>query len=542
MASATPSATGSQAAAKLKESANAKHKAGDYEGAIAEYTAAIELAPSSQLFSNRALSNLQLKRWADALDDCTRALALDGDNTKAAVRSARALAALGRVEDALKSIATACVRDPRDEGARAEKNAITGVQRSLRLIAEYTASRDFTRALGLLDSVLESCPAAFDLYLNKLDLLVSARKLDEAYTLSSDMLKNKFGDRSVRGDDDAATASGASRTGKHNPEHDPRLLLSRARILNLQGNVSMAQKHLSEALRVDPDNAAVVRLLRAIRKSEALKSGGNDHFKAGRWQEAIAAYSECLDLDPTDDNAALASKVYANRAAAYMKLGKASAAFEDCSKCIGLDEGYAKAYIRRAQAGVALGDVDHLEGAVRDYNKAKELCGEADGDVQREVAKGLRDAKAALRKARRKDYYAILAVSKDADEDELKKAYRKAALKWHPDRHSTAEEEDKKKAEAVFKDVSEAYAVLNDPTKRRQYDAGATFNASGDVDMSDEHEGHSHGFGGHGHGHGGMPGGIPMDVFEMFMNGGMGGMGGGGMPFGGAMPRRTARK
>lgn len=65
-----------------------------------------------------------------------------------------------------------------------------------------------------------------------------------------------------------------------------------------------------------------------------------------------------------------------------------------------------------------------------------------------------------------KDYYKILGVSKDADENELKKAYRKQAMKWHPDKN----QDNKAAAEAKFKDVSEAFEVLNDPQKREIYD------------------------------------------------------------------------
>lgn len=64
-----------------------------------------------------------------------------------------------------------------------------------------------------------------------------------------------------------------------------------------------------------------------------------------------------------------------------------------------------------------------------------------------------------------KDYYEILDLNRDASEDEIKRAYRKLALKYHPDHHP-----DDLESEEKFKEISEAYAVLSDPEKRKQYD------------------------------------------------------------------------
>ncbi|PNU21423.1 integrase [Geothermobacter hydrogeniphilus] len=64
-----------------------------------------------------------------------------------------------------------------------------------------------------------------------------------------------------------------------------------------------------------------------------------------------------------------------------------------------------------------------------------------------------------------KDYYATLGLAKGADADQIKKAYRKLALKYHPDKNPGD-----KQAEERFKDISEAYAVLSDPEKKQQYD------------------------------------------------------------------------
>lgn len=95
----------------------------------------------------------------------------------------------------------------------------------------------------------------------------------------------------------------------------------------------------------------------------------------------------------------------------------------------------------------------------------------------------------------KRDYYEVLGLSKNANEQDIKRAFRKLAMQYHPDRNKASD------AEAKFKEINEAYAVLSDPSKRRTYDQ----------------------FGHEGLNQQGFTGGNPFDIFNEFF-GGQGGM------------------
>src|SRR3954469_10870178 len=107
----------------------------------------------------------------------------------------------------------------------------------------------------------------------------------------------------------------------------------------------------------------------------------------------------------------------------------------------------------------------------------------------------------------KRDYYEILGVAKNANEEEIKKAYRKLAIKYHPDKNP-----DDKAAEDKFKEAAEAYEVLSNPEKQQRYDQYG-------------HAGVGGAAGGGGYGGGGMN---MDDIFSQF--GDIFG-GGGGSPF-----------
>lgn len=130
-----------------------------------------------------------------------------------------------------------------------------------------------------------------------------------------------------------------------------------------------------------------------------------------------------------------------------------------------------------------------------------------------------------------KDYYQVLGVSKRASQDDIKKAYRKLAVKYHPDKNP-----DNQEAENKFKEIAEAYEVLKDPEKRKRYDElGANWKNYQQQEANQGNHDWSQQFGGFGNGSnrrtqyefgGGFDGTGYSDFFESFFGNSFGSSGG----------------
>jgi DnaJ homolog subfamily C member 7 len=252
-------------------------------------------------------------------------------------------------------------------------------------------------------------------------------------------------------------------------------------------------------------------------------------IKQKKYKEAEARYTEALKADPY--NKKLNSIILSNRALCYMKEGEKNKALQDLNDSLALDPNYVKSLVRRAEINM---EKEEYEAAIHDYAKIQEL------DPNVNLKAKIDEAKKKEKLAKKKDYYAILGVSKTATDDEIKKAYKKLALKYHPDRNRTKTEVEQQEAAKKFKDIAEANGILGDPEKRKKYDSGG-------MDFED---GNFEGFGGMPNG--GMGGGgstrvffngqdmsgagiDPSQLFGMFFSqGGNDPFGGFGSKFGGA--------
>lgn len=519
-----------------KQNGNDSYKKKDYRSAIAHYTLAIETAKEEQedeenpakcdpetlatYYNNRAAAFTMILQFDEAVTDCDEAIALQASFLKAYIRKSKALTSLGKLDDAVATLNRAAIHDPNNTTIISSKNDIEKLQQRIELARsllnkqdqskDYPPfplpnARDGKQALNQIMVVIASCPAWRSILVEKTQALLAVGRIDEAYTTSTSLIRSRD-------------------TNNH---HNSLLVLYRAYALQQMGNIDDAIKHIKQILAGDPDNKMAFSFHKLLRNLSKKKAEADNFYKSRSYEQAVEFYTEALEM--TGCVGQYKAKLYFNRACCNANLRKHKNVIEDCSSAIDIDDEYTKAILRRAGSYLILGEEDDCQKAINDYQTVMDLAEKkGDEDQMREMKKKLREAQVQLKRSKQKDFYKILGVSRDATENEIKKSYRKSALKWHPDRHANSSEEEKTEAEKIFRDINHAYEVLSDPQKKAKYDSGVDIE-----DLDNPHAGHGGHGGFGGHGHGGMD---PNILFEMFMRqqGGMGGMGGmpGGFHFG----------
>ena len=410
----------------FKAAGNKFFKAKEYEKAISEYSKAIEVDPSSATYrSNRAAAYISANKYAEALEDAKAADDLDPNNPKILHRLARVYTSLGRPQEAIDTY-------DHIEPPASSKDKAPAVSMLQHIKQAEAAVREHTSG-SLIIHALDQAEKGLGLTVPRPRKWALMR--GEAYL--------KMGNVNALGE-----AQNVAMSLLRQNSQDPEALVLRGRILYAQGENDKAINHFRTALSCDPDFKEAVKWLRLVQKLERMKEEGNAHFKACRYQQAVDLYSEALAVDPT--NKMTNSKILHNRALSEIYLKKYSEAIKDAEKALGLDPTYTKARKTKAKA---LGESGDWEEAIREYKAIADANPNDPG-----VAKDVRNAELELKKSKRKDYYKILGVEKDASDADIKKAYRKLAIVHHPDKNPGEEA-----AEERFKDIGEAYETLSDP-------------------------------------------------------------------------------
>ena len=455
---------------QYREKGSELYRQGDYPGAAEAYTCALNDNSTADngramLHSNRAAAYMMQRRFQEALEDCDAAITWAGDDVsiivKALTRKSSALKNMGKLDGAIDALLKAAEMDSKTQSVLMKD--VSKLRSAKRRLDDVFQEKNFTRKLHIIDGIVADLGCCFkELSMIRLNVLIDLRRLEEAHNLSNSLLRQ----------------SG---------NNDSELLLARANVLYYRGDMENALKHLQQIMRNDPDNSNCRSMLKRVRGIDELKRGGDDLYRRGLYAEALEHWSSCISLDPS--NAAVVAKVYFNRANALSKLRRHEEAVSDCTSALNLDKEYAKAYVKRADCNHIIGGESRIQQAIDDYELAMELFRD-DESTTKSLRQKLQEAKISLKRSKRKDLYKILGVARDADDDEIKRAYKKAALKFHPDKQAGKSDEEQEKATEMFKAIGEAYEVLSDPDKKRMYDEGVEVE---DLDRGDSCRSNGHG-------------------------------------------------
>jgi len=260
-------------------------------------------------------------------------------------------------------------------------------------------------------------------------------------------------------------------------------LYKRGKGFYVMGNTELALRHFREALKLDPEHKAckadykqAKKLSKLLEKIEGVMGkeveGKGRQGKMDRdeqYEQARELLSGALDLVPPS---VYKVTLLRDLCTCHTRLKEAERAHEVCGKHTQHDSGSAASKLLWAEALVLNALYEEAIGVYSEVMEADEHSQEA--------RKGLDQARKLLKRSKEEDYYKVLNVSRTASARELKKAYHKLAVQFHPDKVAErgATSEEREAAELQFKKMAAAYEVLSDEDKRAKYDAGEDVTAN----------------------------------------------------------------
>ncbi|KAI3933978.1 hypothetical protein MKW92_012080 [Papaver armeniacum] len=354
----------------LKEMGNEEYKKGKFVEALALYDRAIAMNPEKASYrSNKSAALTGLGRILDAAVECKEAIRIDPSYHRAHHRLATLYLRLGDAETALQHF-----KNSGKEAKSSEISQAQTLQTHLKYCNEAKKQKDWNAVLQRTRFAILSCAdSAPQIFALQAQALLKLGKHEEA-----DVLLVK----APAFDVDACTEF-------FGPSANAQLLQIRAQVDLAAGRFDNAVALARKAVQLDSSNKEVNGVLRKARVVASARSQGNELFKASKFSEASAAYSEGLEYDPHN------SLLLCNRATCRSKLGQFERAVEDCTSALSVRPSYTKARLRRADCN---GKLERWEASIQDYEK---LIRETPGDE--EVSRALFDAQVQLKKQRGED-------------------------------------------------------------------------------------------------------------------------------------------
>ncbi|XP_010920872.1 dnaJ protein P58IPK homolog A [Elaeis guineensis] len=381
----------------------------------------------------RASGMIKLNQYDDALGLLNAAIEANPNLSEAYSQRASVLHHLCRFEESEKNYKKFLELKPGISSVEKELSQLLQAQSALDSANNHFDSGDFSRALDYIDKiVLVFSSGCLKAKILKVKLLLALKDYSSAISETGYILKQE--------------------------EDNLEALLLRGRAYYYLSDHDVASRHFQKGLRLDPEHSELKKAYFGLKNLLKKTKSAEDNAAKGKLRLAVEDFKAALAMDPS--HSAHNVHLHLGLCKVLVKLGRGKDAINSCTEALEIDEELVEALAQRGEAKLITED---WEGAVEDLKIAAQKSPQ---DMN--IREALMRAEKSLKLSKRKDWYKILGVSRTASIAEIKRAYKKLALQWHPDKNVDNREE----AEAKFREIAAAYEVLGDEDKRTRYDRG----------------------------------------------------------------------
>ncbi|KAB5518769.1 hypothetical protein GE09DRAFT_1066079 [Coniochaeta sp. 2T2.1] len=430
---------------------------GQTNDALAYYDAAAARDPSNYLtFFKRGATYLSLGRTGPATQDFEKVLVLRPGFDSAHVQLGKIKARAGDWEAARKQYLAA-----KKKADAEELTQLAEAEGSAKLAETAAASSNWVDCVSYADVAIQVASRSLHLRELRSRCRFEAGMIAGGISDLLHVLQMKPGDTSPYVKISATQFYGLG-------ERDEGLNQIRKCLISDQDN-KICKRLLREEKSINKTVAAVESALKKQQPATAAKQlvpSGENPGLINEVKESVEALKADGTIPATAGNALVSHLVGLACQAYYTMKTKPDKAKLYCEESLQLNENSIYGLLHRARVQF---DGEEFEAAIANLNKAKEISQEQ--EMHNTIDTLLREAQVALQRSKTKDYYKVLGVPSDADERQIKAAYRKLTKIHHPDK-AAKQGLTKEEAEKKMQAINEAYEVLSNPELRARFDRG----------------------------------------------------------------------
>eukprot|EP00117_Sycon_ciliatum_P021322 scpid55139/ scgid18723/ DnaJ homolog subfamily C member 3; Interferon-induced, double-stranded RNA-activated protein kinase inhibitor; Protein kinase inhibitor of 58 kDa len=407
---------------------------GDLTGALTHYHSAVEGDPTNYLtFYKRATVYLAIGRSKSALPDLDKTLELRPDFSSARLQRASVLLKRSKLDAASADYEHVLKQQPDHAEAREQLDSIAPIRNALQNAYAFKQQRDCNGVVAVLEPIIEKLPWDADIREMRADCYMEMGMYHKA--ISDIRVTTK-----LISDNTAA-------------------YFRLSKVYYSLGDLEDTLREVRECLKLDPDHKECYPFYKKVKKLNKQFTKAEELISQGQYEEAIGKLDSAMKTESSEYHYEM--RVLGRKCHSYYKMHRISEAVKVCSDVLRRDPDNVNALCDRAETYIL---DEKFQDAINDFQAATKIEGHP-----QQADEGLQRAQKLLKQSQKRDYYKILGVKRSCTKGEVIKAYRRKAMKWHPDHYKG---KDKKLAEKMFIDIAAAKEVLTNPEKRAKFDQG----------------------------------------------------------------------